>query len=142
MAIKLIAIDMDDTLLDGTQQVTARTRQAIRLAIDAGVAVTIATGRMFRSALPFAQELELQLPLITYNGAMIRELDSGETPVSPAYRYGVGPGVGGSVSAARLVFVKNMWMTGFMLRNWMRMPDFMRIMPGWKLFRSATNFFR
>lgn len=79
MTIKLIAIDMDDTLLDGTQQVTARTRQAIRRAMEAGVAVAIATGRMFRSALPFAQELELQLPLITYNGAMIRELDSGET---------------------------------------------------------------
>ena len=72
MTIKLIAIDMDDTLLDGTQQVTARTRQAIRRAMDKGVAVAIATGRMFRSALPFAQELELQLPLITYNGAMIR----------------------------------------------------------------------
>ncbi|HWR30484.1 MAG TPA: Cof-type HAD-IIB family hydrolase [Negativicutes bacterium] len=79
MTIKLVAIDMDDTLLDNSQQVTERTRQAIRRAMDAGVAVAIATGRMFRSALPFAQELGIQLPLITYNGAMIRELDSGKT---------------------------------------------------------------
>ena len=79
MTIRLIAIDMDDTLLDETQQVTGRTRQAIQQAMDAGVAVAIATGRMFRSALPFARDLGIRLPLITYNGAMIRELDSGRT---------------------------------------------------------------
>ena len=79
MTIKLIAMDMDDTLLNETQQVTTRTRDAIRRAMDAGVAVTIATGRMFQSALPFAQELGIQLPLIVYNGAMIREGNSGKT---------------------------------------------------------------
>jgi len=70
---------MDDTLLDGTQQVSMRTRETIRRAMDAGVSVTIATGRMFRSALPFAQELGISLPLITYNGALIRQQASGET---------------------------------------------------------------
>ena len=79
MTIKLIAMDMDDTLLNETQQVTDRTRDAIRRAMDAGVAVTIATGRMFQSALPYAQELGIQLPLIVYNGAMIREGASGKT---------------------------------------------------------------
>jgi len=79
MTIKLIAMDMDDTLLDAQQQVGARTREAIRRAMDAGVAVTIATGRMFQSALPFAQELGIHLPLITYNGALIRRGVSGET---------------------------------------------------------------
>ena len=57
MPIKLIAIDMDDTLLDDRQQVTTRTQRAIRQAMDSGVQVAIATGRMFRSALPFAVEL-------------------------------------------------------------------------------------
>ncbi len=79
MTIRLIAIDMDDTLLNETQQVTIRTKDAIRRAMDAGVHVAIATGRMFRSALPFAREIGIRLPLITYNGAMIRELDSGKT---------------------------------------------------------------
>lgn len=79
MPIKLIAIDMDDTLLDDRQQVTTRTQRAIRQAMDSGVQVAIATGRMFRSALPFAVELGIRLPLITYNGAMIRELGSGKT---------------------------------------------------------------
>jgi Cof subfamily protein (haloacid dehalogenase superfamily) len=79
MTIKLIAIDMDDTLLDGEQRITPLTEKAIRRAIDAGVGVTIATGRMFQSALPFALELGISLPLITYNGALIRQGESGET---------------------------------------------------------------
>ena len=86
-SIKLIAIDMDDTLLNDQQQVTERTQRAIRQALDLGVQVAIATGRMFRSALPFAMELGIRLPLITYNGAMIRELESGKTlfhrPIEP-----------------------------------------------------------
>lgn len=77
--IKLIAIDMDDTLLDPAQQVTERTKEAIRRAMEAGVAVTIATGRMFQSTLPFARELGIGLPLITYNGALIRHGISGAT---------------------------------------------------------------
>ena len=79
MALKLIAIDLDDTLLDASQQLTARTLEVIRRAMDAGVAVTIATGRMFQSALPFAEKLGIELPLITYNGALIRRGTSGET---------------------------------------------------------------
>jgi hypothetical protein len=79
MTIKLIALDLDDTLLDDRQQVTERTQEALRRAMGAGVAVTIATGRMFQSALPFARQLELKLPLIAYNGALIRDRISGET---------------------------------------------------------------
>jgi len=72
MAIKLVAVDMDDTLLDGTLKVSPRTCEAIRKAQEQGVVVTIATGRMFSSALPFAEQLNIQAPLITYNGGMVR----------------------------------------------------------------------
>ena len=72
MAIKLIAIDMDDTLLDGTLQVSPRTCEAIRKAQEQGVIVTIATGRMFASAVTYANKLNIQVPIITYNGGMIR----------------------------------------------------------------------
>lgn len=72
MAIKLVAVDMDDTLLDGTLKVSPRTCEAIRKAQEQGVIVTIATGRMFTSALPFAMELNIQAPIITYNGGMVR----------------------------------------------------------------------
>lgn len=72
MGIKLIAIDMDDTLLDTTLQVSPRTCEAIGQAQQQGVIVTISTGRMFVSALPFAEQLNMQAPLITYNGGMLR----------------------------------------------------------------------
>ena len=76
MAIKLIAIDLDDTLLDNRQQLSPRTLTVLKQAMRKGVAVTIATGRMFQSALPFATELGIELPLITYNGALIRQGDT------------------------------------------------------------------
>ena len=72
MAIKLVAVDMDDTLLDGTLQVSPRTCEAIGKAQVQGVVVTIATGRMFTSVLPFAKQLNIQAPLIVYNGGMVR----------------------------------------------------------------------
>jgi len=78
MAIKLVAIDMDDTLLDGTLQVSPRTCEAIHKAQEQGVIVTIATGRMFTSALPFAHKLNMQHPIISYNGGMIRYASSKE----------------------------------------------------------------
>lgn len=79
MTIKLVALDMDDTLLDHSNRISPRTREVIRQAVAQGVTVTVATGRMYRSALPFAQQLELDVPLITYNGALIKSALSGET---------------------------------------------------------------
>ncbi|MDA8226987.1 MAG: Cof-type HAD-IIB family hydrolase [Desulfitobacterium hafniense] len=75
---KLIAIDMDDTLLDSKTRISPRVSEAIRRAREKGVLVTLATGRMFSSALPFAKELELDLPLITYQGALVKNSLSGE----------------------------------------------------------------
>jgi Cof subfamily protein (haloacid dehalogenase superfamily) len=77
MAIKLVAVDLDDTLLDHSLSVSPRTCEAIRLAEEQGVAVTIATGRMFSSALPYARQLNMKVPLITYNGGMVRYPQSG-----------------------------------------------------------------
>ncbi len=78
MAIKLVAVDMDDTLLDNTLKVSPRTAEAIKNAQAQGVVVTIATGRMFASAVPFAHELNVQAPIITYNGGMERYPNSKE----------------------------------------------------------------
>lgn len=78
MAIKLLALDMDDTLLDNKLAISPRAGEAIRKAVEQGVTVTIATGRMYRSALPYAKQLGLDVPLITYNGALIKSCLSGE----------------------------------------------------------------
>ncbi len=78
MSIKLIAVDLDDTLLDTTIAVSPRTREVIRQAIAQGITVTVATGRMFCSAVKIARQLELDVPIITYNGAMIKSCLSEE----------------------------------------------------------------
>lgn len=78
MDIKLIACDMDDTLLTSEKNITERTRAAINKAIELGKIFLIATGRMFISARPYAESLGLDVPLVTYNGALIKGSQSGK----------------------------------------------------------------
>ena len=77
--IKLLALDLDGTLLDSSGQIPDANRKAIRVAEEAGVLVTIATGRRFRDAQKLGLELELNAPLITHNGALVKFADSLET---------------------------------------------------------------
>jgi len=77
--IKLLALDLDGTLLDSRGKVPDANREAIRAAEDAGVLVTIATGRRFRDARPVGLDLELNAPLVTHNGALLKYAVSLET---------------------------------------------------------------
>ncbi len=72
MKIKLIACDVDGTLLGKKLVLSGRLKSVVKEAGERGVAFCIATGRMFSSALPFAQELGLSTPLIAYNGALVK----------------------------------------------------------------------
>ncbi|MCQ6559079.1 Cof-type HAD-IIB family hydrolase [Paenibacillus mendelii] len=71
---KLIAIDIDDTLLTDDLIITEGTKAALAAAIEQGVFVTLATGRMFPSAQKIAAQLELNVPIITYQGSLIKTL--------------------------------------------------------------------
>ena len=75
---KLLACDLDGTLMDETFTFTPRVKAAVALAMDRGVAVTIATGRAYPSALPFARELGLTLPLICTQGGLVKDPITGE----------------------------------------------------------------
>lgn len=77
-AFKLIAADLDDTLLDDNLRLTGQVKDTIVAVRGAGVQFTVSTGRMFRSAVPYARELGLDLPLITYQGALVKNALSGE----------------------------------------------------------------
>lgn len=77
--IKLLALDLDGTTLNSTGKVCDANRAAIRAAEDLGVLVTIATGRRFRDALPIGLDLELNAPLITHNGGLLKYASSLET---------------------------------------------------------------
>jgi Cof subfamily protein (haloacid dehalogenase superfamily) len=78
MQIKLIASDMDDTLLNHDNKISERNANAIRSALEKNVIFMIATGRMFCSARPYALDLGLDVPLVTYNGALVKGAKSGE----------------------------------------------------------------
>ena len=75
---KLIATDLDDTLLNDQLEVSPENSQALKKAMELGTVVTIATGRMFRSALPIALGLGIRNPIIAYQGALIKDTVSGE----------------------------------------------------------------
>lgn len=72
MAVKLFVSDIDGTIFVPGKKISARNIAAIKKMVDAGIIVTIATGRMYRAALPVAQELGVNVPIITYNGALIK----------------------------------------------------------------------
>ena len=76
--IKLVVTDLDGTLLPTGTEISPENIEAARRAVEAGVTVTIATGRMYRAALPVAKNLGVDAPIITYNGALIRTV-SGKT---------------------------------------------------------------
>ena len=78
MTVKLIASDMDDTLLNSNTKLSERNAAAIHKAIDKGIVFLIATGRMYVSVKPYADALGLDVPLVTYNGALVKGSKSGK----------------------------------------------------------------
>jgi hypothetical protein len=90
--IRLIALDVDGTLVGEDLVLGERTRRAVRAATDRGVEVVIATGRMPSSAIAFADALGLRGPLIAYQGALIRAMPELRPRGSRARR--TGPSVG------------------------------------------------
>ncbi len=74
--VRLVALDIDGTLLRSDKTVSARTRAAVTRALAGGVRVVLVTGRRHPSARKVAEELGLVLPLVVHNGALV--LDKGE----------------------------------------------------------------
>ena len=77
--IRLIATDLDDTLLDPHSRVTERTLAALRGAIAAGCGVCLSSGRMLEAMLPLARLIGVNAPMLLYNGAMIHDPVAAET---------------------------------------------------------------
>ncbi len=72
MIYKMIAIDLDNTLLTSEKEIDSETADLIKKADKAGKKIILATGRMYEAAVAFLEELELDTPLITYNGALVK----------------------------------------------------------------------
>jgi Cof subfamily protein (haloacid dehalogenase superfamily) len=85
MNIRLVALDLDGTLLDPYGKLTPAVRAAVaRVARHGELRIALVTGRRFRTALPHAQALGLSGAIIVNNGALVKDLASGET-VQHAY---------------------------------------------------------
>jgi Cof subfamily protein (haloacid dehalogenase superfamily) len=72
MPIRLIALDIDGTLLNSRFEVSVSNRAAITEATRRGIEVALVTGRRYDFALPVAQQVEAPLTMIVNNGALVR----------------------------------------------------------------------
>ena len=77
-SIRLLATDIDGTLLNPQFQISERDVHALRQAHSVGIEIVLVTGRRHTFALPIAKQLGFDLWLISSNGAVTRSL-SGET---------------------------------------------------------------
>jgi Cof subfamily protein (haloacid dehalogenase superfamily) len=72
LPVRLIAVDIDGTLIDSTLDVPEANLQALRRAQAAGVQIVLVTGRRHRFAMPVAEQLGFEFCLISSNGAITR----------------------------------------------------------------------
>ncbi|AZZ61398.1 HAD family phosphatase [Oenococcus sp. UCMA 16435] len=75
MEIKLIALDLDNTLLNAESEISTRNQKVLRFLHKKGLKVVLTTGRPIKGILPFIDQLELKQPedySINFNGGAIQ----------------------------------------------------------------------
>jgi len=75
MAVRLIALDIDGTLLNSRWEVSAANRAAIAEATRRGIEVALVTGRRYDFAMLVVRQIESPLTMIVNNGALVRTND-------------------------------------------------------------------
>jgi hypothetical protein len=76
---RIVALDIDGTLLDPFGKLTDAVREAVASARRRGLWVILCTGRRFRTALPCARELDLDGSIVVNNGVLVKDIASGDT---------------------------------------------------------------
>jgi Cof subfamily protein (haloacid dehalogenase superfamily) len=71
VSVKLVAFDVDGTLLGADLLISERVKERIARMLRAGIDGCLVTGRMYRATLPFARELGFDAPIICYQGAAV-----------------------------------------------------------------------
>lgn len=74
MPIRLIAVDLDGTLLNNNSEISPANRQALVEASERGIRIVIITGRRYHSARPKLESLPCPVTLVSSNGAVVRSL--------------------------------------------------------------------
>lgn len=88
LPIRMIALDIDGTLVGDDLVIGERTLAAIGEATRRGIAVSLVTGRMATSATPFAEALGLMGPIVAQQGALIRTMPGPAVPGQRPRRHG------------------------------------------------------
>jgi len=70
---RLLAIDVDGTLVNSSDNLTAATRAALRRATAASIHVVLATGRRYSHTLHLVEPLGISVPLVTASGALVKD---------------------------------------------------------------------
>ena len=73
--VKLLVFDVDGTLVNDNQELGEKTIAAIKKVQEKGIAVTLATGKIYPSVEPLMRALEIQVPLVLANGAIVQKPD-------------------------------------------------------------------
>jgi Cof subfamily protein (haloacid dehalogenase superfamily) len=79
MRHRLLALDIDGTILDPGGEITDAVRKAVGEALRSGLRVVLCTGRRYRSTLPIARSLGLAGPVVVHNGALVKDTRRGRT---------------------------------------------------------------
>lgn len=76
--IKLIVLDLDGTLLSDEGTIGEKSKKYTKLLKEKGVIISFASGRMFSALNRYAEELQIEAPLICSDGAVLKHFPSGE----------------------------------------------------------------
>ena len=98
--IRLIATDLDDTLLDARSDLTPRTQAALDAAMAVGCGITLSSGRMLEAMLPFAEKIGVNAPMLLYNGALLWNHNTDEVLYANRVPYEIALGVARVVERA------------------------------------------
>lgn len=71
--IKLIALDLDNTLLEKDNKIHPKTLKLLQKSIAKGITIVIATGRLFFSAEKYAKEIGSDCKILCYNGCLVTD---------------------------------------------------------------------
>jgi Cof subfamily protein (haloacid dehalogenase superfamily) len=82
MRKRLLALDLDGTILDPYGKLSDGVRRAVAAAGRRGLWVVVCTGRRFRTALPPARALALTGSIVVHNGVLVKDIESGRTELS------------------------------------------------------------
>jgi len=75
---KLLAFDVDGTLVEKEERLSKETIEALKRVRDQGIQITIATGRSYSGITQIIDEVGFKLPVITFNGANVVDVESEE----------------------------------------------------------------